>query len=215
MDAVDPTSPGGPAEEPVVVPALPPRAPPRPTRSMPEIIEDMENLIAKNPAADKQYNLSGTLQQLKEKQSKQSLGIAATQTRRKVELRGGRTFRSKKGGDIVATFFNMRDQVKLYHWQTKSFAEHKSTDELIGKLDTNIDTFVEVYMGRYGRPVMKRTLPVKNLTVTGIRSFISKSGVWLSTKLPRMIKKTDSDLLNIRDEILADLNQIKYLFTLS
>jgi hypothetical protein len=196
-------------------PPLPPRAPPRPTRSMPEIIEDMENLIAKNPSADKQYNLSGTLQQLKEKQEKQSLGIAATQTRRKVELRGGRTFRSKKGGDIVATFFNMRDQVKLYHWQTKSFAEHKSTDELIGKLDTNIDTFVEVYMGRYGRPVMKRTLPVKNLTVTGIRSFISKSGVWLSTKLPRMIKKTDSDLLNIRDEILADLNQIKYLFTLS
>jgi hypothetical protein len=123
--------------------------------------------------------------------------------------------RSGRGGDLVATFFNMRDQVKLYHWQTKSFAEHKSTDDLIGKLDTNIDTFVEVYMGRYGRPHMKRTLPVKNLTVSGIRSFIGKADVWLTTKLPRMIKKTDSDLLNIRDEILADLNQIKYLFTLS
>lgn len=125
------------------------------------------------------------------------------------------TMRSGRGGDLVATFFNMRDQVKLYHWQTKSFAEHKSTDDLIGKLDTNIDTFVEVYMGRYGRPHMKRTLPVKNLTVSGIRSFIGKADVWLTTKLPRMIKKTDSDLLNIRDEILADLNQIKYLFTLS
>jgi hypothetical protein len=39
--------------------------------------------------------------------------------------------------------------------------------------------------------------------------------MWLSTKLPRMVKKTDSDLLGIRDGILADLNQIKYLFTLS
>jgi len=129
--------------------------------------------------------------------------------------RGGRTFKSKKGGDIVSTFFNMRDQVKLYHWQTKSFAEHKSTDDLIGKLDTNIDTFVEVYMGRYGRPQMRRTLPVKNLTTSGIRSFIETSSTWLSTKLPRMIKKTDTDLLNVRDEILADLNQIKYLFTLA
>jgi hypothetical protein len=160
MDAVDPTSPGGPAEG----AALPPRA---------------------------------------------------TQTRRKVDLRGGRTFRSKKGGDIVATFFNMRDQVKLYHWQTKSFAEHKSTDELIGKLDTNIDTFVEVYMGRYGRPYMKETLPVKNLTVTGIRGFINKTGGWLSEKLPQMLKKTDTDLLNIRDEMLADINQVKYLLTLA
>ncbi len=141
-------------------------------------------------------------------------GIGAMGTRRKVFGRG-RTRKSTKGGEIVSTFFNMREQIKLYHWQTRSFAEHKATDDLIAKLDTNIDTFVEVYMGRYGRPHVKRTLGVKNLTVTGIRGFISKSGMWLSTKLPRMIKKTDSDLLNIRDEILADLNQIKYLFTLS
>jgi hypothetical protein len=130
---------------------------------------------------------------------------------------GGRTKTRKagKGGEIVTTFFNLRDQVKLYHWQTKSFAEHKATDDLIGKLDTNIDMFVEAYMGRYGRPGVKRTLPVKNLTVTGIRAFIGKGTTWLSTKLPRMLKKTDTDLLNIRDEILADLNQIKYLFTLA
>jgi hypothetical protein len=141
-------------------------------------------------------------------------GIAAMGTRRQVFGRG-RTRKSTKGGEIVATFFNMREQIKLYHWQTRSFAEHKATDELIAKLDTNIDTFVEVYMGRYGRPVMKRTLPVKNLTVTGIRGFINKSGDWLSFKLPRIVKRTDTDLLNIRDEILADLNQIKYLFTLA
>jgi len=112
-------------------------------------------------------------------------------------------------------FFNIRDQVKMYHWQTKSFSEHKATDELVGTLDTNIDKFVEVYMGRYGRPLIKKTLPVKNLTVTGIRTFITRSTNWLTTKLPRMLKKTDSDLLNIRDEILGDLNQVKYLFTLS
>jgi len=130
---------------------------------------------------------------------------------------GGRmkTRKSKKGGQIVTMFFNIRDQVKIYHWQTKSFAEHKATDELIGTLDTNIDKFVEVYMGHYGRPLIKKTLPVKNLTVTGIRAFITRSTNWLSTTVPRMVKKTDSDLLNIRDEILADLNQVKYLFTLS
>ena len=147
-----------------------------------------------------------------------SSGIALAQTRRNVNLtKGGRgkTFRSKKGGEIVSIFFNIRDQIKLYHWQTKSFAEHKATDDLVTKLDTSIDMFVEAYMGRYGRPQVNRTYPLKNLTVSGVRAFIARSDQWLSVKLPRTLKKTDSDLLNIRDEILADLNQIKYLFTLS
>jgi hypothetical protein len=144
-------------------------------------------------------------------------GIATNRTRRNIGKIGGRgkTFRSKKGGEIVSVFFHMRSQIKLYHWQTRSFSEHKATDDLVTALDTNIDKFIEVYMGRYGRPYIKKTLPVKNLTVTGIRSFITKSDEWLASSLPRMLKKTDSDLLNIRDEILADLNQIKYLFTLA
>lgn len=149
-------------------------------------------------------------------------GIATLGTRRNVPNLslpvGGeryKTRKSRKGGQIVTMFFNIRDQVKMYHWQTKSFAEHKATDELVGTLDTNIDKFVEVYMGRYGRPLIKKTLPVKNLTVSGIRAFITRSSNWLDTSLPRMLKKTDSDLLNIRDEILGDLNQVKYLFTLS
>jgi hypothetical protein len=145
-------------------------------------------------------------------------GIAFTGTRKNVPVltaKGRRTRKNTQGGEIVSVLFNIRDQVKLYHWQTRSFAEHKATDDLIGTLDTNIDKFVESYMGLYGRPHVRKTLPVKNLTVSGIRKFISRSTQWLSTSLPRKVKKTDSDLLNIRDEILSDLNQVKYLFTLS
>jgi hypothetical protein len=127
---------------------------------------------------------------------------------------GGRT-ESNPGGEIVTMLFNIRDQIKLYHWQTMSFSEHKATDDLVKSLDTNIDKFVEVYMGRYGRPYVKETLQVKNLTVTGVRGFINKSVGWLDAKLPQMLKKTDTDLLNIRDEMLADINQVKYLLTLA
>jgi hypothetical protein len=121
---------------------------------------------------------------------------------------------SNEGGEIVNVFFNIRDQIKLYHWQTMSFSEHNSMDELVKKLDTNIDKFVEVYMGRYGRPYISETMRVKNLTVSGIRIFIKKSSDWLTEKLPSMLKKTDTDLLNIRDEMLSNLNQVKYLLTL-
>jgi hypothetical protein len=36
---------------------------------------------------------------------------------------------------------------------------------------------------------------------------------WLTKSLPKQLSKDDTDLLNIRDEILADLNQTLYLFT--
>jgi hypothetical protein len=205
-----------PPPSPLPVPSLPPLYPVRPPDQDPEeaVKKAQMNAFFDRKPLPTQEQIADIRQKAMPPPAIPPGGIGAMGTRRKVFGRG-RTRKSTKGGDIVATFFNMREQIKLYHWQTRSFAEHKATDDLIAKLDTNIDTFVEVYMGRYGRPHVKRTLGVKNLTVTGIRGFISKSGVWLSTKLPRMIKKTDSDLLNIRDEILADLNQIKYLFTLS
>jgi hypothetical protein len=38
--------------------------------------------------------------------------------------------------------------------------------------------------------------------------------VYLSQVLPRKLRADDTDLLNIRDEILGSLNQSLYLFTL-
>jgi hypothetical protein len=38
---------------------------------------------------------------------------------------------------------------------------------------------------------------------------------WMTNDLTSKLKKTDTDLLNIRDTIVADLNQTLYLFTLN
>jgi hypothetical protein len=37
---------------------------------------------------------------------------------------------------------------------------------------------------------------------------------WLTKTLPKQLSKDDTDLLNIRDEILGDIQQARYLFTL-
>ena len=42
----------------------------------------------------------------------------------------------------------MLNMVKLYHWKTDSFSQHKATDELYESLNLNIDRFVEVLMGK-------------------------------------------------------------------
>lgn len=115
-------------------------------------------------------------------------------------------------------FFAMRDQIKLYHWQTRIYSRHKATDEVLERLDTNIDKFVEVYMGKYGRPTMKgkmTTTIVQNLNESQIVSFVKRCIEELIHETVQDLDKSrDTDLINIRDEMLADLNQLLYLFTL-
>lgn len=127
----------------------------------------------------------------------------------------GKTLRNTtSGGDIVSAMLTIRNQIKLYHWQTKSFADHKATDDLTAALDTSIDSFVEVYMGKYGRPKVTKAIKLHNFSGNMAREFVSKQTVYLMNVLPRKLKKGDTDLMNIRDEILAELNKVRYLFTL-
>ncbi len=151
---------------------------------------------------------------------KRTLGLTAY-TRKNSDLTGmklpyGGTRRNKtSGGDIVSHLLTIRNQVKLYHWQTGSFARHKATDDLTAALDTNIDAFVESYMGRYGRPKVSGSIKLHNFSESAARSFVAKQTKYLSSELPRKIKSTDTDLLNLRDTILGDLNKVLYLFTLA
>ena len=121
---------------------------------------------------------------------------------------------TSSGGDIVTHLLTIRNQVKLYHWQTKQFSRHKATDDLTAALDLSIDTFVESYMGRYGRPKVSGSIKLHNFSESAAKSFVAKETGYLQRDLPRKIGKQDTDLLNVRDEILGELNKVLYLFTL-
>jgi DNA-binding ferritin-like protein len=119
------------------------------------------------------------------------------------------------GGDLVTSLLTLRNQVKLYHWQTGSFARHKATDDLTAALDASIDSFVESYMGRYGRPKVSGSIKLHNFSESAARSFVAQQTTYLTKVLPKKIGKDDTDLLNLRDEILAELTKVLYLFTLA
>jgi len=122
-----------------------------------------------------------------------------------------------KGEVIQTTLMQMQNQYKILHWQTMSFSQHKSFDEIVSSLMENTDEFIETYMGKYGRVIAAGSfnLNLANykdtdfvvLTDSYINFMISLSGMLDVSK--------DSDLLNIRDEILGSLNQLKYLITLN
>jgi hypothetical protein len=114
-------------------------------------------------------------------------------------------------------FFSMREQIKLYHWQTYQFARHKATDEVITALDGLIDTYVEVYMGKYGRPKVTGTsniVRIQNMADKTAGKFIKACIAHLQGPLVKRLKPTDTDLVNVRDEMLSELNKLQYLYTL-
>jgi hypothetical protein len=117
---------------------------------------------------------------------------------------------------IITALFTLQHTIKVYHWQTTSFARHKATCELLAALDPLIDNFVEVYMGRYGRPSFRGgiNLTIKELTDETADVVLGDYIGFLKRELPKYTKSGDTDLLNIRDEMLAVLNKTNYLFTL-
>jgi len=119
--------------------------------------------------------------------------------------------------EIVNLMMTLRDQVKLYHWQTMNYPRHIATNDLVTKLDANIDQFIEVYIGKYGRPRLggkNTSIQLRNHSDKEATVMLKDAIDWLSTDLPRKLKNTDTDLINIRDTIVADLNQTLYLFSM-
>jgi len=120
---------------------------------------------------------------------------------------------------ITVYFLEMLMMVKLFHWKTHSFATHKATDELYDSLNEHIDNFIEVLLGKTGTRInltQKRSISLVDLSSPAslklrIEQF-KKYLVSLNTN-KAVASMNDTDLMNIRDEILGDLNKFLYLLT--
>jgi len=107
--------------------------------------------------------------------------------------------------------------VKLYHWKTQSYAAHKATDELYKNLNENIDTFVEILLGKDESRVTlleKKGEIIDAKNKQDFKQHIYEFREFLIRDINMHFdSKRDSDLLNVRDEILGNINQFLYLMT--
>lgn len=114
---------------------------------------------------------------------------------------------------IASKLVQVQTQIRFYHWQTKSYARHQAYGGTYDAMDDLIDSFVEVLMGKYGR-VPAIPFEIVNSDAKDINSFIEETIALLIGFSTMLDPKTDTDLLNIRDEMLAEFNKLKYLITL-
>ncbi len=120
---------------------------------------------------------------------------------------------------ITVVFLEILLMVKLYHWKTTSYATHKATDELYTKLNESIDSFIEVLLGKSG--TRTDLMGNKNIRLVDLSSSESLKrevdafkGYLVGLNNSKAMKlMSNTDLYNIRDTILGDLNQFLYLLT--
>lgn len=112
-------------------------------------------------------------------------------------------------------FLGLQSQLKIMHWQTKGYARHKALDETLDTLYDLVDQFVEEAMGKYGRFKLQNEnkhielFNLSELSIMDLTNNVCEALIQYNSQF-----ESDTNLLNIRDEMLGLFNKLKYLLTL-
>ena len=120
---------------------------------------------------------------------------------------------------MITELLSLQNQIRIFHWQTDSYAQHMAFDRTYEALDDHIDKFVEVFSGKYGRVETDGGFTIKLENIGSnemVLEFVDKNIDYLTVDLPKMLNiQNDVDLLNIVADLIGALNQLKYLLTLN
>jgi hypothetical protein len=117
---------------------------------------------------------------------------------------------------IVANkLLSARTNIKFYHWSTSNYARHKATCDLVGKLDDLLDSIVEIYSATYGKPKPGTVGTIEYVVLTDATAvqYLNSFADFLVNDMPKYLSKKDTDIVNLRDELLGVVHQALYLFT--
>ena len=119
----------------------------------------------------------------------------------------------KELNEICMNLLNHQIVMKLFHFQTTTYGAHKASDAYLEKFAGLMDQFLEVAQGIYGKVSLSRYAVSgnthKNETInTHLNGMIS----YLKNKINTILSNY-TELINLRDELLSDLEQLKYLLT--
>jgi hypothetical protein len=117
---------------------------------------------------------------------------------------------------VVVQLIKLQEQIRILHWQTKAYSRHVAYGTAYADLGELLDTLVETYQGKYGRLVFQQnTFDIIDIDNVKISELIDMTIDTLQIELTSLLNSTkDTDLLNIRDEIVGHLNKFKYILTL-
>ena len=122
---------------------------------------------------------------------------------------------------IVGNLLQISNFIKVYHWQTLTYARHKASDDLYSEFNSLVDRFVEVLNGNIIRTNQNKRISVNNYIITLAdisdekgNSILNITIDLLKSDLFTKVIGDNTDLMTIRDEMLELINKQYYLFSM-
>ncbi len=116
--------------------------------------------------------------------------------------------------DIIVKLLAYRTDIKMFHWQTKSFPQHKISDELLTSIDNLTDQLVEVLCGLYNfRPDINQQKFIQVKNVKNLDELSNTSKIIINDLRSDNLLFNNTEIANIRDEMLSAIEKALYLFS--
>lgn len=118
--------------------------------------------------------------------------------------------------EYILKLVQIQNQFRFLHWQTMGDAKHRAYGDIYSSLGDKIDEFTETMMGKYGRPEFDSefSMMFQDINSLSVQNFLDGICEFLISMTEQLDGRADTDLLNLRDEMLGSINKLKYLLTL-
>lgn len=119
---------------------------------------------------------------------------------------------------VIAPLVKIQQQLQVFHWQTRGFAEHMAFGETYEALQGLTDQYIEALQGRRNTRLSAPggfDLKLANYSKDAVQAFLAETEAYLANDLPVEFDGMEAcDLENIRADMVRAVNKLKYLLTL-
>ena len=117
--------------------------------------------------------------------------------------------------EIVRNISYYEHQIQMFHWQTKSYAQHEAFGNLYNKIYEFKDVAIETLMGVYNkRPNAYAPKGIIDMCPSCIISILNEFCDFLNKLRDKCEKEKCYDISSMIDDICLEVHKTKYLLTL-
>ena len=131
-----------------------------------------------------------------------------------------------KIADVILAMFQIQATLRVSHFLSEKKSDHETLDKFLKKFNKKMDKFIEVWMGKHEKFDLGKNRQVNVYQITKDELFayldlvldfltgdVVESNVYKLSKYTLgsvMNNKKNVDLMSIRDDIVRNINRMKY-----
>lgn len=111
--------------------------------------------------------------------------------------------------DFISVLLGSREQAHIFHWQTRSFAQHLALEGYYTGIVPLVDAYVEAFQGKYG--MLTGFSPKQELVDVDMDTILTTFDdleAFVASRSPFL--PADADLVNIHADILNLIHATQY-----